>query len=477
MQPTRLYQIGGYKDFVLISTRPKSSPSIDSDFEIIENPAECVEFDPAQSHLVAFAINYQSNERFKYRTLGQSVVNDARIVTRTFVQIGALPESNATFHEAKDSSNNCTFEGIKRCFVQAAKSVGKKGLFVFHFSGHGIRVGDDQWGLAPSDFDYSDSTYITANVLNDWLKNADCEAKHVLFTLDCCYAGGIGDALASTDMSHPSLFIVSSCTANESSYAVNTLGHSVFSYFLSYAMKKYVKGIAEETDSGAGHPSSSSIALQTIFTECHFCSEALSSLLVKYTNGSLQSASIHPNIQMLGSSFGKPFALEETDSRSQPQLGRFAYANSLYDQQKPIRALHPDTDNWLSSHRHPEGPLSKLQGRGLLRRQEVLLTALCSMMYSVGSFQLHYDPATVACVNTFITAYLNVASVIDFHTTDTDFSVFHLLLALGYYIEVLKKNNIPFSPLRTLYGMVCRENNQPEDDADGAESTVSNGLS
>lgn len=479
MQPSQLFQIDGYKDFVLISTRPKCSPSTDLDFEVIENPAERVEYDPAQSHLVAFAINYQSDEKFKAKTLGQSVVNDARIVSRTFVQVGVLPQSNAIVHEAKDPSNNCTFEGIKRCFIRTAKSVGRDGLFVFHFSGHGIRVGNDQWGLAPSDFDYTDRAYITASVLNNWLTEASCEAKHVLFTLDCCYAGGIADALTTTDISHRSLFIVSSCTANESSYAVNTLGHSVFSYFLAYAMRKCIvkSGDAGETEPDGGHrPPSSAIALQTIFTECHLCSEALSSLLVKYTNGSLHSAMTHPNIQILSSSTAKSFAVEETDS--QPQLGRFTYVHGLYDQQKPIQPLHRDTENWLSSHHHPAGPLSKLQSRNLLQRPEVFCTTLCSMMYSVGSFQLYYDPATVACVNTFIMAYMNVASVIDLHSGGTNFSVLHLKLALGYYIEVLKKNNILFDPLGALYVRICRENNQPEEDTDGAaESTVSNGFS
>ena len=457
MQPARLYQISGKDDFLLISTLKSSS---NDDFEVIENPAERLEFDPAQSHLIGFAINYQSDEKFKARTLGQSVVNDARLISKTFVHVGSLPSSNATVFEAKEIFNNCTFEGMRRCFVQTARSVGKDGLFVFHFSGHGIRFGEDQWGMAPSDFDYTGRNYVTASVLNDWLIEADCKAKHVLFTLDCCYAGGIAEALTSTDIAHRSLFVVSACTANESSYVVGTLGNSVFSYFLSYAMKKST----QETDAVQGTPRF--IALQKIFTECQFCSEALSSLLVKYVDGRLHPSGTHPDIQTFGTAVTKPIALEETDS---PQVGRFNYVVRHYDRQSPICSLHRVTDMWLDNLRHPEGPLTRLQSRGLLNRKEVLLTALCSLMYSVGSFQLHHSPATVSDVNTFITAYLTVASVIDFHHSGTDFSAFHFLLALSYYIEVLKKNNHPFAPLHGLYATVCRENNQPEDD-DAEES-------
>ena len=55
--------------------------------------------------------------------------------------------------------------GMKRTFQECASKVGPNGLFIFHFSGHCIKVGADEWGLAPVDFDYSRSTYLTASVL------------------------------------------------------------------------------------------------------------------------------------------------------------------------------------------------------------------------------------------------------------------------------------------------------------------------
>ena len=249
-------------------------------FQIYFSSLEKVEFDTTQSHLVSFAIDYQSHEKFKAKTLDHTVVNDAKLVLKTFVQIGSVTEGNTTLHVASKNPEDCTFEGVRRCFIDAAKSVGAEGMFVFHFSGHGIRIGDDH-ALAPSDFDCSDRTCITASVLNNWLTEASCKAKHVLFTLDCCYAGGIGDALT-TIILHSSLFVMCACTANETSRLIGPLEHSVFSYFLADAMRK-------ETSDPQKLP------LYKILTECRTCCKALSSLLVKYeAPRKVSSCEIHP---------------------------------------------------------------------------------------------------------------------------------------------------------------------------------------
>ena len=182
-----------------------------------------VEFDPTQSHLIGFAINYQSHGSFEAKSLSQTVVHDAKLISETFVQIGTIPMCNAAVLHCDKTSENCTFKGMKSSFVKAVKSVGEDGLLVFHLSGHGFTVRDDQWGLAPSDFDYTESTYVTARVLNDWL---DCKAKHVLFTLDCCYAGGLADALGFTDIAHRSSFVLCAGTAMEASYSIDELGNS-----------------------------------------------------------------------------------------------------------------------------------------------------------------------------------------------------------------------------------------------------------
>ena len=269
---------------------------------IIGNPAEKVEFDTTQSHLVGFAIDYQSHEKMQAKSLGRSVVNDATLVSKTFIEIGAVPEGNATIHVASQNTRDCTFEGMKVCFIDAAKDVKAEGMFVFHFCGHDIWL-RDQWGLAPTDFDRSDRILVTASVLNDWLAEASCKAKHVLFALDCCYAGGIGHALTSVILHH-SLFVVSACTANETSYAVSTLGHSMFSYFFADATRKKTSDPRK-------------LPLYNILTECHTCCMALSSLLVKYeAPGKVSSCRIDPEMTFTGGARATPFNLEHKRTSS-----------------------------------------------------------------------------------------------------------------------------------------------------------------
>jgi hypothetical protein len=238
----------------------------------------------------------------------------------------------------------------------------------------------------------------------------------------------------------------------------------VFSYFLSDAMKRCANA-GRETKHGLIF----FIELQKIFAECLFCSEALSSLLVKYVDGTLHPAEIHPNMQTFGPPLIKSISVTDTDETDSSNTGRFDYVIRHYDRQS-IQPLDRDSEKWLSSLCQPEGPLSKLQSRGLLVRKEVLLTALSSMMYSIGAYQLHHNPASVCMVNTFITAYLNVVSVIDFHYSEGDFSAFHFLIALGYYMEVLKKNSHPYDPLRGLYATIRRETNQLEESTDETDS-------
>ena len=423
-------------------------------FLVISNPMEKIEFATTQSHMVSFAINQQSHERLKARTLGQSVVNDAKIISETFVQVGAVPSSNATVHVATEEPDDCTFEGMRRRFVNKAKSVERQGMFLFHFSGHGIRAGD-QWGLAPSDFDYTERTYITASVLNDWLTESECKAKHVLFTLDCCYAGGIANVLTAS-ISHRSLFVVSACTANESSYVVGTLGHSMFSYFLAEATRKETRDPQR-------------LPLHNILMECRTCCKALSSLLVKYnTPRSVSSCQIDPEIAFVDAGSG----CDETDGAV--EFARFLYVTKHFDLDVPILPLHPETKKWLDSSIES---ISLLHQKGLLTGK-VLTTAVCSIMLSIASFQLAFQPDTVSHPNTFITAFVSMASFFDLHCPGVEITISHFEHGYGFYTYALEKNSIDGTKIMALRNAILRENklytciSEDEDESDGVQNEV-----
>eukprot|EP00731_Ephydatia_muelleri_P010250 Em0005g836a len=373
-------------------------------FMIIGNLAEEVEFDTAQSHLVGFAIDYQSHEKMQAKSLGRPVVNAAKLVSKTFVEIGAVPEGNTTILVASENSTDCTFEGMKRWFVYAANCVEAEGMFVFYFCGHGVDVGDKR-ALAPSDFDRSERTCITASVLKDWLTEASCKAKHVLFALDCCYAGGVGDALTTDIPLHRSLFVMSACTANETSYTIGTLEVSMFSYFLADAMRKKTSDPRK-------------LPLCNIMTEC------------------LSSCQIDPEITSSGGD--QKDNDDETNIDGVPDVGRFQYITKLYDITAPRPPLHAKTKQWLKSI---VKSITILRDRELLK-DKVLNTAVCFITMSIASYQLAFQRDTVSQPNTFITAFLKIASFFDNHCHGADITIDHLKYGLEDYSLVLQDNAV-----------------------------------
>ena len=406
-------------------------------FLIIGNPTEKVEFDTTQSHLVGFAIDYQSNGKSK--SLGCPVVNDAKLVSKTFVEIGAVPKGNTTILVASENLKDCTFEGMKRGFVYVAKCVEAEGMFVFYFCGHGVELGDDQWGLAPSDFDRSERTCITASVLNDWLTEANCKAKHVLFALDCCHAGGIGHALTTNIPLHRSLFVVSACTANETSYDAPTLGHSTFSYFLADAMRKKTSDPRK-------------LPLYNILTECRTCCAALSSLLVKYeAPGKVSSCQMDPEITFTEGA--QEVNDDETDGV--PKLGRFEYLTKHFDRKAPMVPLHAKTKTWLKTIVES---IIILHDRELLKAK-VLNTAVCSVMMSIASYELAFQRDTVSQPNAFIIAFLEMVSLFDF--PDVEVTIDHFIKeGWRYYDDVLQKNAVNDASIKALLNTIQQESMQ-----------------
>ncbi len=207
----------------------------EGNFVIVTNdPIDVFEFDSAQSYLVSYGIDHQTNLKFKQKTLSSIAGTDAKLVRDSLVDIEAFLLQNTAVYVGSKQVEDCTFAGIKRTFQECASKVGPNGLFIFHFSGHGIKVGADEWGLAPVDFDYSRSTYLTASVLISWINETQCKAKHIFFTLDCCYAGGIGKELTkSVELQiDANICVMSACTGYEKSLVIGPLKNSVFVYFL-----------------------------------------------------------------------------------------------------------------------------------------------------------------------------------------------------------------------------------------------------
>ena len=133
-----------------------------------------LEFTPSESAVVSYGIDVQDPEE-SLKSLGPIAKSDAEGIANAFIEAGAVEKKNAHFFSASLNRDSCTAEGIKKTFQKYASEVGSNGLFVFHFSGHGVTNGRNVWGLAPVEHACSVSgTTITAyELLLAWLNELD----------------------------------------------------------------------------------------------------------------------------------------------------------------------------------------------------------------------------------------------------------------------------------------------------------------
>ena len=417
-------------------------------YVLISNESEAsLRYDPSQSHFIAFSINRQTSPRFQHRQLNDTVVYDAFKVMSALREKGALPREHAKLLEANIEPDSCTFAGMKKAFQDQAQRVGRGGIFFFHFSGHGIRVGNNQFGLAPVDFDYTSSAYITGDVLNQWLKEADCQARYVLFTIDCCYAGGLAEALtrgSDTLAPYPGLYVMAACTANEVSVIIGTLGNSVFCYFLSHAILT--------TDFSPGN-----FPVGSIYDKCKKLSIALSSLLLSYDKtAGVEWKTMQPE---LAHSTLTQTVLEmsgEGEEQTDANIMRFSYATELYNYTGSggVIPLERKCQDWLEmTYMDDNGGLSQLKEEGVLGSEQCVMdTVLCCMLRSVASIQRACDPTTVASPNLYITAYMHVVAAIDIvQCGRVDYREREFALGLAYYLDTLSSNDVNTQELQQLF--------------------------
>ena len=212
----------------------------------------------------------------------------------------------------------------------------------------------------------------------------------------------------------------------------------MFSYFLADAMRK------QSCDAGK-------LPLYNILTECRTCCEALSSLLVKYeAPGKVSSCQIDPEITSSGGD--QKDNDDETDIDGVPDVGRFQYITKLYDTKAPRPPLHAKTKQWLKSI---VKSITILRDRKLLK-DKVLNTAVCFITTSIASYQLAFQRDTVSQPNTFITAFLNIASFFDNHCRGVDITIDHLKYGRAAHSYVLQNNgvdNASIEALRNCEGM------------------------
>lgn len=449
------HQMGG-----ILSSEAEATENSNG-FVVISNAIETeLHFDPSQSYLLSIGIDKQLHPNYKHKSLGPTVKLDALETALTLVKQFNIKSFDV--YCSSDQPENTSHAGIKDAITNGARSVGKDGLLVLFFGGHGINYSNMEWGLAPSDYDHTPDTYITMSTLTLSLMEGNCMAKHILVILDCCYSGVMANNMTSISSSLiPHLYVLAAGTDYESSLSVGPLRHSIFSYFLKYSINKtqpHTEGVLPIID---------------IFEECKICCYALSTLVLCKDPNAHDFPSLKVNQTLPTLSHFEPLMVaEEVDAHSLPAAGRLEFVLKLFDSTRcgPHPTLHLKTHGWLKGLvQFSDSPLTLLAEKGLLIDKGegscVLNAVISLMMHSIALIEVTFNGGTAADPNAFLIAFVNVIATIDLICPPFDIDVAHLRQSLLLYNGVLVKNSVDNHLMKELYQkVVLSEKNVEEVD-------------
>ena len=200
--------------------------------------AKIPKFNSDNSYFLAVCIDKQTSI-FRRGEQNHRILVGCQSVQNAIRHTDLVSAKNCRLFAASSSAENCSFVGLKKTFIEAAQEVKDDGIFFFHFSGHGVRPNND-FGIAPMDYDDTHDKCITAATLKEWLKEAMLNAAYVVITLDSCYSGGIAEAITRGSNERSPLHefqVITSCQVGETSFTIESIGSTILSYFLSYVIK------------------------------------------------------------------------------------------------------------------------------------------------------------------------------------------------------------------------------------------------
>ena len=391
-----------------------------------------LDFDPSKSYAMCVGIDKQLTKDFSSHSLGEIAARDAATIAESLTVDAGLQKDRVRVYTT-NKPHLCTKDALGTLFINYASEVEESGIFIFHFSGHAVIIqgpdGRDEWPwvLAPADFQGDIKTSITAQNFIQWLSAAKCKARNVLIILDCCYAGGIGEKIASSEHLKPTVHVLCACAAFEASLPMTALGSSIFSYFLLHVMKYQPKG---------------QFALETMMEEIKTLCQSFSSLLMHYTqDGVLKPALIQPEVH---SSSMDDIDYCNNDNHNLNIL------LSLYDQKSPKPSLHQAAVRWLKSTAVTKSlkvlfsitPIPESLNNGIY----------CALLYSVSCLQLAYDRSHSAERNLFIAATTSVLSVINQQSgQEASITMDQITMGLKYYYMPICSLGIQANPLEKLF--------------------------
>ena len=455
--------------FLTESPPPDQDDSIinKNDFIVITNTLETnLHFDPNQSRILSIGIDKQFHPQYKDKSLGPTVKLDALEVSLALVKQFHLKEFDVFC--SSDNPDQCTHNGIQQILKESAQKVGQEGLFVVFFGGHGVNDSSQEWALAPADFDLTSNTYLNARTLNACLAEVQCKAKYILIILDCCYSGAMATIMTEESGQEsillPHMYVLAAGTAYQSSLSIGPLKHTIFSFFLNYAIYKVPNDIVGV------------LPLKDVYEECKVCCNALSSLILRLENTDnklkLKVNKAVPSLAHFNPIVSKEYTLEDIDAPSHP-AGRLIFIMKLLEKQKhscnpfPKLPLHPSTHEWLRNLiQYSPSPLALLEEKGLLMSTNdtgcVLKAVIGLMMQSIALMELVHNRDTVGNPNTFLIAFINTIAILDMIHPFLPVEIEHLSEGWAFYHHILVENKVDDGPMKELFKLIVLEQKERE---------------
>ena len=438
--------------------------SLSEEFITVTNdPKETLVYDPQGSYMLSFGIDKQYSEACTDRSIGDVVKLTALDVTLAFAENEVIPQDNVQVYVSSEQKEECTLEGMRRHIRKQATNVSDTGLFVLFLSGRGVKYlirrednsAGNNWGFAPCDYNQQPDTILYPEALFSCLQN--CKAKYIFIILDCCYAGTMAMQLTGNRDLEPMLdhtYVLAATTAGDISLAINSLGYSIFSYFLRYSLDRV-------------QPTPGSLPLSDVFMECRLCTEALSSIILRYDEKyGLKFGRFTPSLV----SYDQQTALDnvpEEEAAISRSRSTTAFVWKYYEPRKdkslPPSVLTRITTDWLESLQMLEPcPLQVLEERGLLEggydTECRILTAIVTLLiHSIASIELIHNNVNVTNPNLFLLAFVEVMAVLNRTHQGIAVSPRHLLESIPYYIEALGKKQLDCCRMIELYGRVSKD--------------------
>lgn len=409
------------------------------------NFPESFVYEPRESRVLSFGVDYTPPAKSGASSRAprnKQAEKDATFIASTTrdLMIGDHKDL-VNVCTVSDDSDKCTAAGIEKAFNHALSCVGKNGLFVFMFVGSAMKVAGE-YSLVLTDFDATNvGTHITPEVMIKWISSHDNLPKHVVLVFNCPFANKLGEEMTSGANYLQLKDKISICTLgvtvgleNPSGLIYDTLEHSFFAFFFDHFLRK------------ASRSQPGNFILKEAFTQITECCEALSSLVVTYKDGKLQSNMME--------SIQAALKRDRVEIDTAVDIGRFDFLtkHAVDLSTKHKVNLHYMVDaffGWVSEFNC--GALWTLKKNGVLTNS-MLTASFCMMMLSVASFQVAEDKQSLQEPSLFYQAFMRVASTIElvYKYREMDEKVEHPEIqyvqmfrrSVDFYVQVLKENKI-----------------------------------